>query len=225
MTIKTPLELIKDENLKERIKKLSTMWDDNYDKKTWQYLWYFEFQLPNYFWSEEEKKQEQKENTIKNKIKSILEKIEDKYYDLWIHNKIEKIWYRLKNAIRMIKDWETNENYSWNLDYKFLEIVEKNLPNYKMWHPCDLSEKQWELIKSKLIKISRILLEKDVEDCEFYLIKKYKYDIEIEWEKLIYSLISKEEFDKKIKECMKEKEKLQKEFSELLWQYLFNFWD
>jgi len=223
MIIKTQLEWIKDEKLRERIKKLSSIWDDNYDKKTWQYLWYFELWLSIYYESEEQKEQEK--NTIKNKIKNILEKIEDKYYEFINHNKMKGIEYRLKNAIKMIINWETNENYSCNLDSKFLEIVEKNLPNYKMWYPCYLSEKQWELIKAKLIKISKILLEKDVEDCEFYLIEKYKYNIEIEWEKLTYSLIPKEEFDKKITECMKEKEKLQKEFSELLWQYLFNFWD
>ena len=218
---KTIFDEIEDKNLKKRIEKLITKDEKNYDKITWQYLWNLEIDKFSFFNIKEKEEKNDKKNI---KIEDIFEKIEEKYYKLWINKFVDKIKERVYGIAEIIK-WNKLWEYSWNLDYKILELIEKNLPEYKTWFPANLDEKKWELIKAKLIKISRILLEKDTEDCYIELTDKYTLDVNIEWINLKYYLISKEKIDEKIKECEEEKAKFEKEFKKLLAEYLFYLWD
>jgi len=83
-----------------------------------------------------------------------------------------------------------------DLDYYIVYAVREILPYYNEWHPANITEEEWNKIKNRLIELANKLTSED------------SYDYTSQGEKAI---------EEEIRD--------QKEFSELLWKYLFNLWD
>jgi len=193
---------------------------NNNDNQTWQYLWRFE---ESFLTLVSNKEDPDEEKNIGDKLNKVIDKIDTLYWQSWMWNftnrikdKIIWLFYYIKGDIR--------ENYTRNLDFKILALIEKNLPKYNSGVPWTLDTKQWELIKAKLSHLSRYLAEHEG-DCVQNLMEKYSMEWETEGVKLRYRLISEKELSKKIKECYKEEEKMKEELKKLLWEYLFQLWD
>ena len=230
------IDEIPDEEVKKMIKNLIIEDDENFDKKTWQYLWRFEMwfievidNLEKFNNKKDEENIEKVKNNLMEKIKKIFWKTKEKYEQ--VKNKIinlyEEIKYKINNDIEK----------TWNLDYKILKLIEKNLPEYTISYPYGLTDKTWELIKAKMVYIAKRLLdmEENLNDCFNKLIKEYsiewKYPVylkernKITYIKLRYWYLNKKDFEKKLNECYEERKKLEEEFKKLLAEYLFNLWD
>jgi len=201
------------------IKKMIKEDNKNIDKKTKQYLGRFEL-INKLIYINNDQEEEQ---NIGNKLNDIIDKIETLYWHSWLGNLTERLKNRIIWLFYYIKG-DIRENYSRNLDYKILELIEKNLTNYKTWYPWTMDRKQWELIKAKLLHLSKYLLQNEGEAI-YELTKKYSIEREVDGVKLTYWLIPKDEYDKKVKEVFKEEEQMKDEFQKLLWAYLFNLWD
>lgn len=217
--ISSPINTIKDPETQKKIEKYIKEDKDNKDKKTKQYIWRFELSQLTY---DNNNEKFPKDWTFDEKKEYLLEKIDDLYWQTWTRDLILKIKRKIIWLYYYIKG-DIKEDYTRDLDNKILELISKNLPNYKTWgYPHDLNEKKWDLIKAKLTKLSKILL---IDDYDYQIFDRYSMEWEIDGIKLRYWLISEEEYKKKMEESMAEKHKLEKEFQKLLSEYLFNLWD
>ncbi len=55
--------------------------------------------------------------------------------------------------------YEYDYNYPlvWELDNYIINLVRVNLPNYNMWHPIDLTEIEWDIIKNEMVELANKL--------------------------------------------------------------------
>ena len=92
----------------------------------------------------------------------------------------------------------------WELDMYILNLVRVNLPNYKFWHPADISEEDREVIRNKFIQLANDIYQ--YEDARGW---RYKWG----------------DFEAKVGFKHEDIDKKREEFADLLWDHLWRLRD